>query len=141
MIAKAQLIVFDPKTCQPTYYAGSNHFGLFISGRPRRGTARHSWTWPGPAPHATRMHHYASLSGPQKSGWETLAAAMNNDHSAHGVTTYNGPIAYMQTNLYRRLLGMSYTDTAPSTPAMVAPAVVSFQTLGPRFSPLYLAWT
>jgi len=100
-----------------------------------------TWTWGGTYPHPTRMHHYASLSSGQKTAWSTLAGAMNNDHSPHGVTTYNGPVAYMQTNLYLRLQGMPYTDIAPATPVTVAPTTLSLATIGPRFGPIYLTWT
>lgn len=141
MLTQGQQILFDTERCLPIFYSGSNHYGLFISGNPRKGSKGRSWTWGGSYPHNTRMHHYASLTSSQKLAWDTVAAAMDNDHSPHGVTTYTGPIAYMQTNLYLRLQSMPYTDTAPIPIAAPGSTVVSIQTLGPRFNPILLGWT
>lgn len=82
------------------------------------------------------MHHYAGLSAPEKAAWSATAADMANEHSQHSVTTYNGPIAFMQVNLWRRMRGFGYTDTAPAAGTSVPSVVADLSTLGPRANPI-----
>jgi hypothetical protein len=141
MLTLSQPLTFTHPACVPRFHASSNHYGLALRVQGRPTNAGKHWTWPGTPPHDTRMHRYASLTGPQKAAWDALAAAMNNDHSTHGITTYTGPIAYMQTNLYRRLRGLPYTDDAPTPSATVPDRVADYNTGPPRQSPILLDLT
>ncbi len=119
----------------------SNAYGRAIGLLPRPTRRGQSWSWPGSAPHATRMHHYASLSSGQKSAWDAIAGEMNNDHSQHGITSYNGPIAYMQTNLVSRLRGDGYSDDAPAVGGDPGAIIAEFDAAGAYSFPINLIHT
>lgn len=139
MLTDSQYITRPDGSCAPTYNAQTNKYGFAIGIRPRPTRQGLTWSWPGDRPHNTRMHHYTELSPSEKAGWDDVAAHMANQHSEFGVTTYSGIIAYMQTNLYRRILGLPYSDTPPAFVAGVPPREAQFQTDAPRQAPIMIS--
>jgi len=114
MISAAAVWLFDKATCTPYKRSHTAIGGPTIPLKQPKSNRRKKWTWPGSAPHPTRMHAYASLTSDQKAAWKTLADGMDNGHSAVTPGPYSGAIAYMVCNLYRRSRGMAYTDDAPT---------------------------
>lgn len=133
MITKTAVLVFSPTSCAPAFRSRSCYGGLCIPIRRFRTNAGRHWSWPGSAPHPTRMHNYGTLSSGQKSDWKAIADMMSNGHSLGSPLPYSGAIAYMQTNLFRRLLGNPYTDDAPTgdPPADSVPGTVETRTASP----------
>ncbi len=136
MIIQSQLRQVSRVNCKPAPWALMNHYGPALGPYyPKRNRGK-KWSWPGTRPHPTRMHHYGMLTAPQKAAWSAIAAMMANDHSPEGVTTYNGPIAYMQSNYYRRILGMGYSDTPPSGSPPSASVSANFDASSPNTPPI-----
>lgn len=133
MITKTAVRFFPRASCTPRYLTRPCVGGLSIGVRRYQSNLGKHWTWPGSAPHPTRMHNYGTLSTGQKDDWKAIADMMNNGHSSGVPLPYSGAIAYMQTNLYRRLRGDAYTDDAPSGDPPAASVPTTIETITTSF--------